>query len=265
MNRLVAALARGCLPGIVALLASSAMAAIAPQTIRDLAFGEGDDKIRAIGALSASGDPQALPLLQALLDGEMQTAGEEQVLLVQGDKATDLLTGRTVSPLPANRDDVVVNNRVRRSLGTAIAAAKLFAPDRSARLAAARELQNTADENMLPAITTALAKESDAEIKELLSQTQASIQLASTDRATRIAAIRTLAESSNPSTKTLLLGVLEQKAGSYVEPDAEVRSNSDKRRWIAARAGTAESWAIVCSCCSLTQARKAGVFSSIQR
>ncbi|TMI06267.1 MAG: hypothetical protein E6H46_04545, partial [Betaproteobacteria bacterium] len=84
MKRFVAALARGCLPGIVALLASSAMAAIAPQTIRDLAFGESDDKIKAIGALSAGGDPQALPLLQALLDGEVQTVGDEQVLLVQG-------------------------------------------------------------------------------------------------------------------------------------------------------------------------------------
>src|SRR5256886_7890502 len=141
MRRFIAALARGCLPGIVALLASSATAAIEPHTIRDLAFGESDDKITAIGVLSASGDPQALPLLQALLDGEMQTVGEEQVLLVQGEKATDPLTGKTVSPLPENRNDVIVNNRVRRSLGTAIAAVKLFAPDRSARLAAAKELQ----------------------------------------------------------------------------------------------------------------------------
>ncbi len=200
MKRFVAALARGWLPIIVALLASSAMGAVAPQTIRDLAFGESDDKIKAIGALSAGGDPQALPLLQAFLDGEVQTVGEEQVLLVQGENATDLLTGKTVSPLPENRDDIVVNNRIRRGLGTAIAALKLFAPDRSARLAAAKELQNSADEDTLAAITTALAKETDAEIKELLSQTRASIQLASTDRATRIAAIRTLAESSNPST-----------------------------------------------------------------
>src|SRR5207247_4157428 len=109
-------------------------------------------------------------------------------------------------------DGVVVNERIRRGLGRSSAALKLPAPGRSARLAAAKELQNSADEDTLAAITTALAKESDAEIKELLSQTQASIQLASTDRATRIAAIRTLAESSNPSTKTLLLGVLEQKA-----------------------------------------------------
>src|SRR2546430_17332758 len=103
MNRFVAALARGCLPGIVALLASSAMAAIAPQTIRDLAFGEGDDKIRAIGALSASDDPQALPLLQALLDGEMQTVGEGHVLLVQGEKASDRLPAKQETLLPHNR------------------------------------------------------------------------------------------------------------------------------------------------------------------
>src|SRR5437773_7650385 len=110
MNRLVAALARGCLPSIVALLASSAMAAIEPQTIRDLAFGESDDKIKAIGALSAGGDPQALPLLQAFLDGEVQTVGEEQVLLVQGEKATDLLTGKTVSPLPEDRKSTRLNS-----------------------------------------------------------------------------------------------------------------------------------------------------------
>ena len=228
MKRFVAALVRACMASAIALLASSATAAIDSQTIRDLAFGESDDKIKAIGALSVGGDPQALPLLQALLDGEVQTVGENQVLQVKGETATDLLTGKTVTPLPETRDDVVVNNRVRRGLGTAIAALKLSAPERSVRLAAATELHNSADEDTLPAITTALAKENDAEIKELLSQTQASIQLASKDRGTRIAAIRTLAESSNPSTKTLLLGVLEQKGGSYVEADAEVRSEADK-------------------------------------
>jgi urea transport system permease protein len=228
MSRFIAGLLRACGAGVAALLATSALAAIAPQTVRDLAFGESDAKIAAIGALTNGGDAQALPLLQALLDGEVQTVGEDQVLLVKGDSATDLLTGKTVSPLPADRDDIVVNNRVRRELGTAIAALKLASPDRSARLAAAKELQNSADEDTLPLITQALAKESDAEIKELLALTQAAIQLSSKDRATRVAAIRALAESSNPSTKTLLLGVLEQKGGSYVEADAEVRSEAEK-------------------------------------
>ena len=47
---------------------------------------------------------------------------------------------------------------------------------------------------MLPAIQRALAKEQDAEIKALLTLTQATMQLASSDKPTRIAAIRALAE-----------------------------------------------------------------------
>jgi urea transport system permease protein len=228
MSRFIAGVLRLCLAASGIALVASATAAIAPQTIRALAFGESDAKIEAIGALTASGDPQALPLLQALLDGNVQTVGEEQVLLVNADVATDLLTSKTMTPLPANLEDIVVNNRVRRELGTAIATLKLTSPDRSTRLTAARELQNGADEATLPAISKALTQETDPEIKELLVLTQASIQLSSGDRATRIAAIRALAESSNPATKTLLLGVTEQKGGTHIETDAEVRSEAEK-------------------------------------
>lgn len=241
MNRFIVGLLRVCLAAVATAVAVSAAAAIAPQTVRELAFGESDAKIEAIGALTASGDADALPLLQALLDGNVQTVGEEQVLLVNGDAATDLLTGKSVSPLPANRDDIVVNNRVRRELGTAIATLKLASGDRTTRLTAATQLQNGADEDSLPAISKALERENDAEIKELLSLTRASIQLSSKDRATRIDAIRALAESSNPATKTLLLAVLEQKGGTYVEPDAEVRSEAEKSlRAVESRLATGE-------------------------
>jgi len=206
-----AVLARVITIAAAALFAISASAAIDPQAIRDLAFGESDAKLKAIGALAARGDPEALPLLQALLDGDIQTVGEDQVLLVKGGGATELLSGKTVSSLPESRDDIVINNRVRKGLGTAIAALKLSAPSRAVRLAAAKELQSGTDEDMLPAISDALARETDAEVKELLTLTRASIQLASTDKTTRRAAIRALGDSSSPSTKTLLLGVLEKK------------------------------------------------------
>ena len=85
--------------------ATQAGAAIAPGTIRDLAFGESDARGKAIAAIVASGDAQALPLLQAVLDGEIKTAGEDRVLQVKGDAATDLLTGKSVTPVPDNLDD----------------------------------------------------------------------------------------------------------------------------------------------------------------
>ncbi|HEX3633138.1 MAG TPA: urea ABC transporter permease subunit UrtB, partial [Casimicrobiaceae bacterium] len=209
-----------------------ATGAVPPDAIRDLALGDNEAKLNAIKALVSGGDPAALPILQALLNGDVQTVADTQVLLIKGTgadaTATDLLTGSAVVPVPASRDDVVVNNRVRKQLINAIASFRLNAPDRAVRLAAARELQSGADDDMLPAIGAALARETDAEVQSLLVLTQASIQLGSSDRNTRLAAIRALSGSNNPNTKTLLLGVLEQKDGQFVEADADVRAEAEK-------------------------------------
>ena len=227
MKRFVAALAYACLMGF-AVASPMAAAAVDPQVVRELAFGESDDKLKAIGILTARGDAEALGLLQALRDGDVQTVGEDRVLLVKDDAATDLSTGKRVTPLPESRDDIVINNRVRKGLETALAAFKLSDSDRAIRLAAAKHLQDGADEALLPAIERALAKETDTEVKELLSLTRASVLLASKDKTARLAAIRALADSNNPATKTLLLGVLEKQGETFVEPDAAVRAEADK-------------------------------------
>ena len=213
---------------LLALFASIAAAALPADVVKALAFGDGDERAQAIGALVAGGDAAALPLLQALLDGELQTVGEDRVLIVKGNAATDAVTGAAVAPLPDNRDDVVVNNRLRRTLGTAIAAFRLASPDRAVRLAAAKELQNSADEDALPAIVAAAAKEPDPEIRGLLALTQASIELASPDRAKRLAAVRALARSDAGATKTLLAGIVAKKDGKYVETDDEIRAEAQR-------------------------------------
>ncbi len=140
MKRFVAALAYACLMLFAAAFALSATAAVDKETVRALAFGESDDKLKAIGALTASGDADALALLQALRDGDVQTVGEDQVLRVKDDTATDLFTGKRVTPVPETRDDIVINNRVRKGLETALAAFKLADPDRGIRLAAVKQL-----------------------------------------------------------------------------------------------------------------------------
>jgi len=214
--------------------------AIPAELVRDLALGENDAKVAAMGALVATGHEGALALLQALQDGEVQTAGET-VLRVRDDQAVDLVTGAAVVPLPESRDDVVLNNRVRRELATAIATLKLAAPDRAVRLAAAQGLQSGADENTLPAIERALAQEQDPEIKALLMLTHATVQLGSADKPTRLAAIRALAESRDPATKTLLLPLVEKKGGEFVEADGELRSAAElSLRAIESRLATGE-------------------------
>ena len=94
---------------------------------------------------------------------------------------------------------------------------------------------------MLPVIRRALAKEQDAEIKALLTLTRATIELASDDKAMRIGAIRALAESRDPNTKTLLLPLLEKKGAEFAEPDSDMRAEAElSLRSIESRLATGE-------------------------
>jgi len=212
--------------GVLACLCAAGTGAMAPELVRDLALGDNDAKVQAIAAVVAGGETGALAVLQALLDGEVQTAGD-RVLQIRGDSAIDLATGKTVTPLPEVRDDVVLNNRVRRELATAIAALKLTSEDAGTRLAAAQELQRGADEEMLPALRRAIEREGDPEIRNLLTLSRATIELGSTEKAVRIGAIRALAESRDANTKMLLLPLLERKGGDFVEPDSDVRAAAE--------------------------------------
>ncbi len=226
---------------VLALLGAGGARAMAPELAHELAFGESDAKLKALATLVAANDAQALPLLQGLVDGEIQTTGDQRVLKVKGGDAIDVVTGAAVKPLPEPREDVVVNNRMRREITGAIAVLKLSAPERAIRFAAARALQSGADEEMLPAVAAALAKEQDPEIKGLLEFARATIELASSDKTKKLFAIHALATSKSASTKTLLLGLMEKKGDVFVEPDAEVRAEVEiALRAIEGRLATGE-------------------------
>src|SRR2546428_10084417 len=95
----------------ILLFAGGAAAAIDPVLVAKLASGDNDEKIAVIGQLVASGDPAVVPLLKSMADGELKVDGQE----------------------------VMVNNRLRREIESAMAAMKLVSPDREARAAAVKE------------------------------------------------------------------------------------------------------------------------------
>jgi urea transport system permease protein len=200
------ALRLGLLAGFAALLALAAPPALAldASTLDKLGFGDNDARIEAVRALAAEGDPRAVPLLQALADGTLQTAGK-RLLIVEGEEGVDALTGEKVSPLPEAREDVIANNRLRGAVNDALAMLRLVAPSRETRLAAVRELLGGADATLLPLVQKALAREHDAEIRELLERLAATMQLKQGTPEARVAAIRTLAASSSPHARTLLV------------------------------------------------------------
>ena len=201
-------------------LAASPAFALDPAAVEKLAFGDSDEKIEAIGALVAGGDPRAAELLQAFSDGEVQTSGK-RVLIVRGEAGVDAVTGEKVAQLPAEREDVVANNRLRGAIAGALAALKLFSAERDERLAAARELSGGADASILPLVRKALEKEADPDVKPLLEMTAAAMELKGGSKESRLAAIRMLGSSSHPNAKSLLLEAAAAEADEDLKLEAQ--------------------------------------------
>ena len=149
------------------------------QALERLASDDNDEKIAAIGALVAEGDPKAADVLRQASEGE---------ITIDGKKV-----------------EVVMNNRVRGRIAEALSVLKLLSKERGERLEAAKALASGADPAMLPLIKKALGVEKDADVLALLQMVAAGMQMKSDDKVERIAAIRTLGESANPNARTLLL------------------------------------------------------------
>jgi urea transport system permease protein len=163
---------------MAALFMSLPAFALDQAALEKLANGDNDEKVEAIGALLAEGDPRAVEVLTRFAEGEVEVGGKKV--------------------------EVIVNNRLRSAAGDALAALRLLAPERAARLAAAKELATGADASMLPLVKRALQKETDPDIKALLGLVAAGAQMKSGDKAERLAAIAMLGESTSPNSKTLL-------------------------------------------------------------
>src|SRR5947207_1799143 len=108
----------GSIALVLLLLSTGAAAAIDPALLARLAADDNDEKIAAIAAIVATGDPDAARVLKSMADGELRHEGQE----------------------------ITLNNRVRRELESAMAALKLFSPELDARRAAVKELGSGADE-----------------------------------------------------------------------------------------------------------------------
>jgi urea transport system permease protein len=174
---------------------AGAAQALDPKAVEQLAADDNDAKVAAIGALVAEGDPAAIAVLQRFAEGEVEVGGQKV--------------------------EVMINNRLRSAVADALAALRLFAPERSQRLAAAKELATGADASMLPLVKRALEKETDADIRPLLALVASSMQMKSGDKAERLAAIRMLGESTSPNSKTLL-------AEAARDADEDIRLEAQK-------------------------------------
>jgi len=177
MNRLLGLLLCGLI--CLALPAFAGEGGIAEQAAR-LGPASFEEKARIVEEIATGGDPKAVVVLEALAAGRLYIRDGVVVIGVgeEGKETfTDIATGAPVMVEPATFEKIRVNNNLRRRVRSAIDKLGLLSPDTDVRLNAARAAFLQHQEDSLPVIEEALARESDAATKTALEQARAAIIL----------------------------------------------------------------------------------------
>jgi urea transport system permease protein len=189
--------------GIVGLLCGlTAAQALTMDEARGIAIGDSDARVEALAKAVAQGDEKTAAYLQALAEDVVKIS-QDQVIVVRDGQGTDPVTGEPVT-VPPDAEDVMLNNRLRGELDTALAALKLFSPEVKVRRLAALSLLKEPDASRKPLLEKALATEKDATVQSLVRQARAAALLSSEVPNDRLLAARELAESQQPETLLLL-------------------------------------------------------------
>lgn len=116
-----------------------------------------------------------------------------------------------------------LNNRLRGLIDNALASHQLFSDQASIRLAAAQQLQKTAQPAQVAFLDRRFASEPDAAVHAALGLALANLQLGASEPAVRLAAVRLLGETGDPLARTRLEALLQPDA----ETDAAVRTAAE--------------------------------------
>lgn len=186
--------------------------ALPPELATRIATGEGDDRVAALQQALAAGDASLGPFLRALQDGRVRIQGGRAIVIAEGAFA------------PADAEEPMLNNRMRREIESALAGLDLLSSDREVRAKALATLRDDADAAKLPLFEKALAAESDAGLRAQLNALVAGAKLSSTDATQRRIAATELAGSADPATRALLL----EKLAAETDPAAK---SAMQRQW----------------------------------
>jgi urea transport system permease protein len=209
----------------------TAAQALTMDEARSIAVGESDARIEALAKAVAQGDDKTAAYLQALADDVVKISNG-QVLVVRDSQGTDPVTGQSV-PVPSDAEDVMLNNRLRGEIDTALAALKLFSADVKVRRQAALSLLKEPDASRAALLEKALATEKDPAVQSLVRQARAAALLGSDVANDRLLAARELAGSQQPETLLLLNQQLAQEQEPSVQKQIQksLAAVQDSLRW----------------------------------
>ena len=166
------------------------------------------DTIAGIEAVVDAASPLAEPVLQALNDRRLTFDPTTRRVYFRNAAGAlfDAASGASVQDTPARLDTVRINNRIRNILQGALGTLTLISPDPAQRMRAAEAVLRGRDPEALPALASAITRETDPRIRTVMEQARAAIQLRLPDasEAERQAAVAALAARGDQRTLALL-------------------------------------------------------------
>ena len=206
--------------GLALWMGAMAAHALTPADALAVVDGDTDTRIDTLNRLAADPDEKAAALIKAMSAEAVRVQGE-RVLLIDGDGAIDAVTGEKLATLPEDASDIMINNRLRSAMETALAGMELVGAPPERQREAARTLQRTAfeepDSSQLPLIEKALAGQLDEGARQSLELAQAAVLLASEDPAQRLAAAQKLGEARQPIVRPLLQQQIDKETSAEVK------------------------------------------------
>ncbi|MCG8596489.1 MAG: urea ABC transporter permease subunit UrtB [Kiloniellales bacterium] len=215
-----------------ALLLPATAAADLAADLKGLAETSNAAKAAAVESLAAGGEERAVVILRAFLDGRLFRIKEDDRFVIGarsggGYLISDAVTGAALGEVGRRAvRKVRINNRLRQLVKGKLGSLTLGSPDPAARIRAADAVFRSERAEMIPALQAALERERDAKVAARLRRALAATQLArSDDKATRIAALRTLADFVDPEVRALAAAVAALGTdGTPAEADPDIRA-----------------------------------------
>jgi urea transport system permease protein len=214
---------------LLAAAPGTALAAELEVLVQQLGAKDFAAKIEAVEQIAGSGDPRALPVLEAMLASRLAVRSSTgQVVITETHGSVlllkDPLSQAEIEEVEKTRiDPVTVNNRLRGVLRGAVGGLTLLSPDAAKRREAADAVFKTRDASLLPLLEKAYDRETDAGVRSRIARALAATRAGAAETAEqRLASIGDLAGFPDPEVRSLLANVAAADSDAGVRAAAAV-------------------------------------------
>ena len=197
------------------LLTPTIAAADLAEDLQALTEKSNDTKAAAVENLAAGGHERVVVILQAYLDGRLfQVKADDRIVIGEksegGFRIADAMTGEALGEIGKRKvRKVRINNRLRQVVKGSLGALTLGSSDPVARMRAADAVFRSTQAEMIEPLEAAIAQEQDTQVAARFRRALAATRLAtSEDNALRIAALKELADFTDPDVRARIAGLL---------------------------------------------------------